>query len=686
MAVGAVAVLAACGSPDPSVPADRADPAGDTTGCLDPPAAAAPVNGYAVGYVSPADPAFRTNGPPSAVPANQNLSRDVAYTGSAECSVCHFDIHDTFKHTGMGSAFYPFDVDDAIEDFTTHNEMILPSGVHYRMVLRGRRAYQQQYVLDAGGSPIAFDERRIDYVIGSGNHSRSYVTIEDDKLYQMPVCWYPDTSQWDLCPGYEGQNDHFTRKITQPCVFCHNGRMEPVPGPAPNVFRRPYATGIGCERCHGPGALHVAKHWAAPPGEPMGTLDETIVNPARLPPDRRMQICLQCHMGDSKATAMVNRDGVSTQDWRPGQRIDEAILLFRDTEPSPTDFGLSAQADRLFLSRCFQQSGGQLECLTCHNPHETVYDGQRPADFFTARCRECHDDADCGASRADRDATQPPDNCVVCHMRSTEPDDHPHTTFTDHWIRARIDVPPREPSRHTMVPMLPEGFARLPVAEQFYYLGKAYLRRSLTTSGPERTDLRSRAEEVLHRAVDCGLDTAPTWFELGVNLKYEQRWASAITAFESSLARDRAHRDAAFALGQSLMAVGRPAEAAATFSAILERVPEDGAAMAELGLVQLGFRRPAEALRLYDTALRADPMKPSLHANRSMSLQAGGRTEDALEAMERALRLNPESSEYWRFYASLLQAAGRPGEAGEAARQALQARPPAEPVAGGPMR
>src|SRR5262249_22226625 len=79
---------------------------------------------------------------------------------------------------------------------------------------------------------------------------------------------------------------HFARPITPECLACHANRADAVPH-AVNNFRKPIFEGyaIGCERCHGPGELHVR------------TSDKLdIVDPKRLAPALRDSVCEQCHL------------------------------------------------------------------------------------------------------------------------------------------------------------------------------------------------------------------------------------------------------------------------------------------------------------------------------------------------------------------------------------------------------
>ena len=123
----------------------------------------------------------------------QFLNRDpgVAYVGQEVCRDCHLEEFATFSHTGMGRAFYPMVPDEVVEDFEDNNEFVDPaSGLHYRMEERDGKFFQRQFMLDSRGREIAADERELIWALGSNNHSRSYVTVQDDRLFQAPVCWF----------------------------------------------------------------------------------------------------------------------------------------------------------------------------------------------------------------------------------------------------------------------------------------------------------------------------------------------------------------------------------------------------------------------------------------------------------------------------------------------------------------
>ena len=52
--------------------------------------------------------------------------------------------------------------------------------------------------------------------------------------------------------------------------------------------------GIDCERCHGPGSLHVSNRLTGV--EPEGENDFAIVNPSKLDWERQIDVCQRCHL------------------------------------------------------------------------------------------------------------------------------------------------------------------------------------------------------------------------------------------------------------------------------------------------------------------------------------------------------------------------------------------------------
>jgi Tfp pilus assembly protein PilF len=551
----------------------------------------------------------------------------------------------------MGRSWSPFTDDRVIEDWTSHNTFeVKTTGLRYRMFRRDGKFFMRQSLVDAKGRETAVDERELSWVVGSGNHSRTYIVKDRDKLFQAPVCWYTKDALWDLCPGYEENNDYFSREIDRTCVFCHNARMERQPG-ARNAYVEPIPHGIDCERCHGPGQAHVDR-WAK--GEtPTGNGDPAIVNPKRLAAKLRMEICFQCHLGDSKMTERVPRYDATLEEWRPGRPITAALIPYRFSDTTPHDFGLSAQVDRMLLSRCFIESQGRMECVTCHNPHVTVYRKDRPADYFTSKCLGCHAKEACTAPSTARQATSPPDDCVLCHMRKGEPSDLRHAAFTDHWIRKRVDEPKQARTSLDVEPYLPGELATLTPSDRAFYAGRAVSLRAHSVPPVVQRPMWAEAERSFREAIALGFTKADAWFFLGKAQQAQGKHRDAAEAFAAAYTKDPSSHDAAFAYGQSLLRQKRTEDADRIFEAMIRAHPESAAPFAELARSRAQRGDFSGALELYRKAVEREPSNASMHENTAMILSALDRHEEAMAEVEQAIRLAPESPRVRETYATL---------------------------------
>jgi len=597
-----------------------------------------------------------------------NHAPDAKYVGLESCSNCHLEIATSYRQTGMGRSWYRMTTEVAVESWNENNEFVIPgSGLRYRMSERDGAYYMRQFMTDSRGEEFAADERELVWVIGSNNHARIYVTESDGRLFQAPICWYEEVSRWGLCPGFEHQQSYFSRGIDEDCVFCHNARMEPLAGER-FTFRKPYPQGIDCERCHGPGSLHVEK-WTSHAAKRTGDADPTIVNPRRLPPDRRIELCSQCHLGDLNAKTRVARHDRSMWDFRPGQPLTELTVPFRYTDPPEHEFSIASQADRLILSRCYEESGGRLECLTCHNPHVTVYHSERPADSFRRQCLGCHTEEACAHDGAARRSTEGlEDDCVACHMRRGHPDEHPFTTMTDHWIRRTIVTDPNRPHATEIGPAFPEQFASFSPADQAFYHGKAAYQFLWSTPGDPSSERLREVEHLLQTAIELGSATPEAWFMLGDVLALQGRIDDAESAFGEALDRNAEHRNASFELGRHLGNRGKLDESLEVFRAMTIRDARDAGALSELGRLRLGRGDVKGAIDLFSRAIEAEPWTALLYLNRGIALARLGSLEAATKDATQAIRLAPEDPNAWELYARMMMAVGRPEQAAEGVR------------------
>src|SRR5207244_9012585 len=255
-------------------------------------------------------------------------------------------------------------------------------------------------------------------------------------LQQLPLGWYAEKGgYWAMNPGYD-RSDYqgSTRVIHYECMFCHNAYPRIPDGHqeagAEAQYLQPIPEGIDCQRCHGPGQRHIE---AATKPAAREEIRAAIVNPARLSPEREMEVCLQCHLETTSRLLphSLQRLGRGPFSYLPGQPLADFRLSFDRAPGKNEDFEIAHAAYRLRESQCFLKSAGRLRCTTCHNPHD-IPRGPAAASHYNGVCRSCHTAAPepvtLHAAGAD---------CTGCHMPRRRTDDAVHVVMTDHRIVRR---------------------------------------------------------------------------------------------------------------------------------------------------------------------------------------------------------------------------------------------------------
>jgi hypothetical protein len=127
-------------------------------------------------------------------PSHPATPTDRGYADPSTCGRCHADVVETYRKTGMGRSFHRVDAADQIEDFTIHNTLYnKASDRYYTMIERGGQLYEQRHQIDLNGKETNREEKQVDYVIGSGSHSRTYLhRTNEGKLVELPVSWYSE--------------------------------------------------------------------------------------------------------------------------------------------------------------------------------------------------------------------------------------------------------------------------------------------------------------------------------------------------------------------------------------------------------------------------------------------------------------------------------------------------------------
>ena len=360
-----------------------------------------------------------------------NHADSVGYIGMKTCQTCHANVHQTFIKTGMGQSFGAASRVKSIAEI--NGDSILYDAYkdfYYRPFWENDSLYLQEFRL-RNGDTVHNLIQKIDFVIGSGQHTNSHLYSHQDYLFQTPFTWYAQKGRLDFPPGFEnGNNTRFTRPIGLECMSCHNAMPTDFVKGSTNKFAQ-IDGGINCERCHGPGEAHYKKIMAGNITDTALEADNSIVNPKRLSAQLQFEICQRCHL-QGNAVLKPNK---SFFDFKPGMRLEEVMAVFLPRyEGGEDDFIMASHADRFKQSACYINNPETFTCTSCHNPHFSVKETN--LQNFNQNCQSCHGGApnfECSAS--DKELIAQNYNCVACHMPPSSSIDIPHVTVHDHYIR-----------------------------------------------------------------------------------------------------------------------------------------------------------------------------------------------------------------------------------------------------------
>ncbi|MCA9528403.1 MAG: tetratricopeptide repeat protein, partial [Myxococcales bacterium] len=327
---------------------------------------------------------------------------------------------------------------------------------------------------------------------------------------------------------------------------------------------------------------------------------------------------------------------------------------------------IASHGHRLSLSRCATGTPGGLPCTTCHDPHKV--DGGRAA---RDACLGCHKVEDCGDAHGAKD--QP---CARCHMKQGDTSDIPHVTFTDHFIRRRVDEAPSKPAlpldlidalaehRDAPAQSRDEALMRLAIAHA----------RLWRFGGHEQhlVEAHQRLRDALARlpnAVDGWLELAPVLGRMG-DLPGAARAFERVEALtpgaalfrpdqaevlenlgdlvgaertlRKAIALDPTNRVAVGNLANVLQKQGRLDDAEALYARAEALAPEEALTALNRGYNSLQRGQPAEAERWFQAAEARDPANPRGLFGLGLLAMQGGRPAEARAHFDQALARQPD--------------------------------------------
>jgi predicted CXXCH cytochrome family protein len=605
------------------------------------------------------------------VPASANR-----YVDPAQCAMCHAGIAASYAKTGMGRSFYR---PTAATAGDTQGKPFYhqASGTFIEMIERDGKFFQRRWQKGFDGRETNIDEKQVDYVLGSGNHGRTYLHVtKRGTLEQLPLGWYSDGGgQWAMTPGFDRPDyPGSTRVITYECVFCHDAYPAIPKGHddvgATPVFSQPLPEGIDCQRCHGPGGRHVETAKAGATG---AEIRAAIVNPKRLTGDREIEVCLQCHLETSTMALPhdIRRFDRAPFSFRPGQPLGDFRLTFDRAGGMGERFEVAHGAYRMRESQCFLQSQWKLRCTTCHDPHN-IPRGEAATAHYNQVCQTCHGTAAKPAAFEAMPASPPHSataNCISCHMPKRRTDDAVYIVMTDHLIRSRqpagdLTAPKREtreaetaPYRGEVVPYYPKNMASTttPAAQrqveaELYGAVSQVVEHSNMTGGLPL--LESLVEKYRPPQPEFYADLADGLTALGNTAKglryYEE---AARHAPDSPLILRR--------LGSAQMEAGQLPRAEATLRRVTTLAADDAGAWGMLAQVVMREGRAAEAVPLFRRSIAIDPEVAEIHISLGSLLLAGGDSAGAEKEYREAMRIRPNLPQAHMNLASVLAARGK---------------------------
>jgi cytochrome c-type biogenesis protein CcmH/NrfG len=582
----------------------------------------------------------------------QNARPDVEYVGDEACAKCHSEITHAYHNHSMGRSMAQ--VGGERNSPPTTGPVGLPfetQGVKYTIERRDDRVFHKATRRDDAGQVLAETEAEVRYALGSGRRGITYLIERDGFLYQSPIAWFGEQAYWGISPGYGEPNPrpHFERAIQTECLFCHTNEVRPVAGTLnryePPIFKH---HAIGCERCHGPGDLHVKT------GGQSAEIDMTIVNPAKLAPTLRESVCQQCHL---QGWFRFPRAGRDWYDFRPGLPLHKFLAVFVRDDGTQGDLEFIGHVEQMESSRCFRASKGQLGCISCHDPHRLPEPSTKIA-YYQKRCLECHDRKGCALPPTERRARGQGDDCIACHMPRTAVTNIAHMAATDHRIlrdkSARVaDGPQHSSAFSPLVPVRDYHWELMSEDEKQAAsrdLGVALQSVPQILQAPDRLARvnATRALPLLEAAVRNRPDDLPARDTLGYTLELLDRRAQALRTYESILAIEPNREATLPSLARVLARLQRPDQSRQAMQKMIALNP--WSSDYQLGLARACIQ--AEDWQGADAACRAAiRLNPELFEARALLIQSCLRAHEPDKAgaeLEILCRFYPSKCEVWR--------------------------------------
>ena len=306
----------------------------------------------------------------------------VEYVGSQACAGCHRVAYESWLGSHHQLAMQPIGGAAVVADF--EGTFFARGGVRTAFNRRDGR-----FVVRTGGADGEVGDFNVRYTFGVEPLQQYLLELEGGRLQALGIAWDTAGERWFHLQPVDGVGHEDPLHWTAPaytwnfmCADCHSTGVRKGYDPASNTYKTEFAeVSVGCEACHGPGSLHLARAAQGghryPPLDREGSSAMAIVGLGTQA--EQIDSCAPCH---SRRAQLA--DGFS-----PGRPFLDFYL------PSLLEPGLY-EADgqilgEVYVYGSFLQSrmfARGVTCGDCHEPHSA-----RLAAEGDALCTRCHNEA-----------------------------------------------------------------------------------------------------------------------------------------------------------------------------------------------------------------------------------------------------------------------------------------------------
>jgi len=339
---------------------------------------------------------------------------EASVVGADACERCHVEVHAKWDASRHSKMVRPATPDIVIGDFNRK-----------RVTLRGQpygfRIRDDKYYISESYLTPDVEEREVEYTLGSRRIQHYLTTLEDGRIVVLPPTWDVLREEWfhnlDIAARDQKEEGVTTVQVwNKNCFGCHVSEEAKNYDQDSGTYQTSWLDfGTNCERCHGPGSVHVLRY------EQEDTYrddpDGYIVAPDRLDAARSSMVCAQCHSF---------RDVLAFGFTAGNDYFDHFLPLLEYSEEPTSDpvwyqdgktRRFSTNALGLWQSACFNR--GDATCITCHvDMHQPEIETERQLEpTKKSLCTRCHDElANDVTAHTFHEEKSTGSACVSCHM------------------------------------------------------------------------------------------------------------------------------------------------------------------------------------------------------------------------------------------------------------------------------